>query len=263
MDFLLNNKEDKNNFIQCLLNISNEVNLNKEELNKNNKDLADEIIVDEVEKSRIQIIKKIKDIFIHFSSAGDYLSTLFNIKKDWRKIIFINNFFNNLIIWGTKNYDENDNSVHYFTTENLNWIFSDLKKNLENFLNQEDIKKCSHMKIFSYVEKFTNYISIFEQNFDLLYIKRNDNFFNSKNLFTNNSFINNSSSSGNQVINNDQNTLSEINTNKNNYENTLIKIGRGNLLNLQCGHNGGLNFEELETLMKHMNLSGIFDNPEN
>ena len=263
LDFLLNNKEDKNNFIQCLLNISNEVNLNKEELNKNNKDLADEIIVDEVEKSRIQIIKKIKDIFIHFSSAGDYLSTLFNIKKDWRKIIFINNFFNNLIIWGTKNYDENDNSVHYFTTENLNWIFSDLKKNLENFLNQEDIKKCSHMKIFSYVEKFTNYISIFEQNFDLLYIKRNDNFFNSQNLFTNNSFINNSSSSGNQVINNDQNTLSEINPNKNNYENTLIKIGRGNLLNLQCGHNGGLNFEELETLMKHMNLSGIFDNPEN
>jgi hypothetical protein len=264
LDLLLDKKEDKEIFIHCLLDICDEVNLNKTEINNMNyKDSSNEIIVDEVEKSRIQIIKKIKDIFIHFSSAGDYLSTLFNIKKDWRKIIFINNFFNNLIIWGTKNYDENDNSVHYFTTENLNWIFSDLKKNLENFLNQEDIKKCSHMKIFSYVEKFTNYISIFEQNFDLLYIKRNDNFFNSQNLFTNNSFINNSSSSGNQVINNDQNTLSEINTNKNNYENTLIKIGRGNLLNLQCGHNGGLNFEELETLMKHMNLSGIFDNPEN
>ena len=263
LDFLLDKEEDKEIFINCLLDICDEVNLNKKEINDiKDKDSSDEIIVDEVEKSRLKILKKIRDIFFNFSSGGDTLYTLFEITKTWRKIIFIINFFNNLIIWGNKNYDENEPSIHYFTTENLTMIFSDIKDSLEIFLKQDDIIKCSNMKIYNDVVKFKNYMNTFEKNFRTFYIKKESDSRNSINLITNSSLINNShnsSSSGNKSIKNSINTLSEINSNIKNYEKDLIKLGRGNLITLTCGHNGGLNYEELETLMKHMDSSKIFD----
>ena len=263
LDFLLDKEEDKEIFINCLLDICDEVNLNKKEINDiKDKDSSDEIIVDEVEKSRLKILKKIRDIFFNFSSGGDTLYTLFEITKTWRKIIFIINFFNNLIIWGNKNYDENEPSIHYFTTENLTMIFSDIKDSLEIFLKQDDIIKCSNMKIYNDVDKFKNYMKIFEKNFQTFYIKRERNSSNSLNLITNSSLINisnNSGSTGNKSIQKSENTLTEINTNIRNYEKSLINLGRGNLITLTCGHNGSLNYEELETLMKYMNLSKIFE----
>ena len=264
LDLLLDKKEDKEIFIHCLLDICDEVNLNKTEINNMNyKDSSNEIIVDEVEKSRLKLLKKIRDIFSNFSSGGDSLSTLFDIQKTWRKIIFIINFFNNLIIWGNKNYDENEPSIHYFTTEHLNSFFSDINNRLELFLKQNDIIKCINMKIYKDVEKFKNFMKTFEKNFETFYIKRENPSNNTLNLITNISSIinnnNNSVSSSNKSINKSENTLSEINNHIKNYENSLIKLGRGNLITLSCGHNGGLNFEELETLMKHMNLSKIFE----
>ena len=263
LDFLLDKEEDKEIFINCLLDICDEVNLNKKEINDiKDKDSSDEIIVDEVEKSRLKILKKIRDIFFNFSSGGDTLYTLFEITKTWRKIIFIINFFNNLIIWGNKNYDENEPSIHYFTTENLTMIFSDIKDSLEIFLKQDDIIKCSNMKIYNDVDKFKNYMKTFEKNFQTFYIKRERNSSNSLNLITNSSLINisnNSGSTGNKSIQKSENTLTEINTNIRNYEKSLINLGRGNLITLTCGHNGSLNYEELETLMKYMNLSKIFE----
>ena len=263
LDFLLDKKEDKEIFINCLLDICDEVNLNKNEINNTkDKDSSNEIIIDEVEKSRLKILKKIRDIFFNFSSGGDSLNTLFDIKKTWRKIIFIINFFNNLIIWGNKNIDENEPSIHYFTTENLIFVFSEIKEKLEKFLKQDDIIKCSNMKIYNDVVKFKNYMNTFEKNFRTFYIKKESDSRNSINLITNSSLINNShnsSSSGNNSIKNSKNTLAEINSNIKNYEKDLIKLGRGNLITLTCGHNGGLNYEELETLMKHMDSSKIFD----
>ena len=263
LDFLLDKKEDKEIFINCLLDICDEVNLNKNEINNTkDKDSSNEIIIDEVEKSRLKILKKIRDIFFNFSSGGDTLYTLFEITKTWRKIIFIINFFNNLIIWGNKNYDENEPSIHYFTTENLTMIFSDIKDSLEIFLKQDDIIKCSNMKIYNDVVKFKNYMNTFEKNFRTFYIKKESDSRNSINLITNSSLINisnNSGSTGNKSIQKSENTLTEINTNIRNYEKSLINLGRGNLITLTCGHNGSLNYEELETLMKYMNLSKIFE----
>ena len=118
------------------------------------------------------------------------------------------------------------------------------------------------MKIYNDVVKFKNYMNTFEKNFRTFYIKKESDSRNSINLITNSSLINNShnsSSSGNKSIKNSINTLSEINSNIKNYEKDLIKLGRGNLITLTCGHNGGLNYEELETLMKHMDSSKIFD----
>ena len=64
LDFLLDKKEDKEIFINCLLDICDEVNLNKNEINNTkDKDSSNEIIIDEVEKSRLKILKKIRDIF--------------------------------------------------------------------------------------------------------------------------------------------------------------------------------------------------------
>ena len=119
------------------------------------------------------------------------------------------------------------------------------------------------MKIYKDVEKFKNFMKTFEKNFETFYIKRENPSNNTLNLITNISSIinnnNNSVYSSNKSINKSENTLSEINNHIKNYENSLIKLGRGNLITLSCGHNGGLNFEELETLMKHMNLSKIFE----
>ena len=141
-------------------------------------------------------------------------------------------------------------------------IFSDIKDSLEIFLKQDDIIKCSNMKIYNDVDKFKNYMKTFEKNFQTIYIKRERNSSNTLNLITNSSLINNSNNSGstgNKSIQKSENILTEINTNIRNYEKSLINLGRGNLITLTCGHNGSLNYEELETLMKHMNLSEIFE----
>lgn len=118
------------------------------------------------------------------------------------------------------------------------------------------------MKIYNDVDKFKNYMKTFEKNFQTIYIKRERNSSNTLNLITNSSLINNSNNSGstgNKSIHKSENTLTEINSNIRNYERSLINLGRGNLITLTCGHNGSLNYEELETLMKHMNLSEIFE----
>ena len=47
------------------------------------------------------------------------------------------------------------------------------------------------------------------------------------------------------------------------YESNLLKIGRGNLIGLNCGHNGALNSVEERTLIYHIENSGFVSIPNN
>ncbi len=45
----------------------------------------------------------------------------------------------------------------------------------------------------------------------------------------------------------------------NEFEKKLIKLGKGNLITLKCGHNSPLYYDELFTLCVHLEKSGILD----
>ena len=43
------------------------------------------------------------------------------------------------------------------------------------------------------------------------------------------------------------------------YEKILLSLGRGNLISLTCGHNGGMNSNEILSFKNQLEKSGIFN----
>ena len=114
LEFIFKRKE-KNNFINSLLNIINFLD--------NNCLVKDNMF--------IQYLNNFFDCFIY---GSEDLINFRNYSYKRLKILIIHNFFNNFIIWGTKNYDEKENKNIYFNTNN-NIFYLDKAINILNLLS--------------------------------------------------------------------------------------------------------------------------------
>ena len=228
LDKIFDSIEEKNKFINGLLNISNIIRENKEkEENSQYSNLKEE------EKQNIGDINSIletnlTDIFDSLKSAGDSLSTLFSIKWDYTKTIFIDNFFNNLFIWGTKNINNNEHS-----TGNIELTFNKFMQSFEKFLNSIDIKPYKGLQVMKDIEDlYENFIKI----------KNNIRFV------------------GLQIKNSFVRLADDI---RNNYEQNLMELNRGYFIHLNCGHNGILFSNEMDLFKKYLMNSDFFAESKN
>ena len=228
LDKIFDSIEEKNKFINGLLNISNIIRENKEkEENSQYSNLKEE------EKQNIGDINSIletnlTDIFDSLKSAGDSLSTLFSIKWDYTKAIFIDNFFNNLFIWGTKNINNNEHS-----TGNIELTFNKFMQSFEKFLNSIDIKPYKGLQVMKDIEDlYENFIKI----------KNNIRF------------------AGLQIKNSFVRLADDI---SNNYEQNLMELNRGYFIHLNCGHNGILFSNEMDLFKKYLMNSDFFAESKN
>ena len=268
LDLLLSNKNEKENFIQTLIDISNAIKYENFNLPKNCKEsfffMYNLYIQKNYDSSNEQlqnssvimhfITHKMSEFFDCFESAGASLIYLLEVKSNSNRIkkIFINNFFNNLLIWGNKQIS---GDLHSFTTKYKQKVFKDAAQSLENFLESQEIINVKNTKIIKDIEILYKYLKQMESNIKLL------SFVNIKNNNNNKNEINNEEMefnlSTNHFISN-KNSISSLNLENDNYENILQKIGRGNLISLNCGHNGSLNFDEILTFEYYLKESGFF-----
>ena len=234
LDVILSNEKDK--FINCLINISKA--LTNEKLNLNNNNICNKIsklfkkskIEKEEEYSSLKeeelgnslglidfIRNKMTSCLKKFKSAGDDLCHLTTKKSRYNQNLFIENFFNNLFIWGT--YDKRDDfGSIYHSTEYIDFMISNVISMLNLFLSSQEIISFKNIKIIKDIESFYNYLIKIKNNMRFLGIK-NGNIFVSLN-------------------------------DGDNYEKELIKLGRGNFVWINCGHNGIPSLEE-NMVFKH------------
>ena len=246
LDVILSN--DKEKFINCLINISES--LTNEKLNLNNKIICNKISkmfkkskIEEEEYSHLKeeefenslglinfIRDKMSSCLIKIRSAGDNLYNLAIKKSRYNKILFIENFFNNLFIWGT--YDKRDNfgSV-YISTEYIDLMISNVIDMINLFLSSQEIISFKNINIIKDIEIFGNYLIKIKNNMKFLGIKSQNGF----------------------VSLNDAD----------NYEKELIKLGRGNLVWLNCGHNGLPCVEENRVFKYYLKQSDLFKSDNN
>ena len=228
LDKIFDSIEEKNKFISGLLNISNIIRENKEkEENSQYSNLKEE------ERQNMSDINNIletnlTDIFDSLKSAGDTLSTLFNIRWDYSKSIFIDNFFNNLFIWGTKNINNDEHS-----TGNIELTFNKFMQSFEKFLNSTDIKPYKGLQVMKDIEVLYEYFIIIKNNIKFV------------GLQINNSFVK---------------LADDID---NNYEQSLMELNRGYFIHLNCGHNGILFHNEMDLFKKYLMNSEFFAENKN
>ena len=139
--------------------------------------------------------------------------------------MFIENFFNNLFIWGT--YDKlDDYGSIYHSTEFIGMMIEKNIKDLNSFLKSETLNNYKSTEIISNINLFYNDLILVQKNMKFLLIKTGKEY----------------------VYLNDGEK----------YENELIKLGRGNLVSLFCGHNGQLSEEENIVFKYYLNKSDLF-----
>lgn len=228
LDKIFDSIEEKNKFINGLISISNIIRENKEkEDNSQYSNLKEE------EKQNISDINSVletnlTDIFDSLKSAGDTLSTLLSIRWDYTKAIFIDNFFNNLFIWGTKNFNNNEHSIR-----NIELTFNKFIQLFEKFLNSTDIKPYKGLQVMRDIEDLYEYF---------IKIKNNIKFIG---LQINNSFVK---------------LTDDINSD---YEQNLMELNRGYFIHLNCGHNGILIHKEMDLFKKYLMNSGFLAENKN
>ena len=245
LDILLS--DNKVIFIECLINIIEA--LKDEKLNYKKMLLCNKILKifnkskNEVNYSQLKeeelqnsaslcdfIKSKMNSILEKFTSAGDNLSKLITKNTKYQQKLFIENFFNNLFIWGT--YDKRDDyGCIYHSTEYIDIMLSKVISMLNLFLNSQEIAPYKKINIIKIIENFYNYLIKIKNNMRFLGIR------------TKNGFV----------------SLSD----DNNYEKELIKLGRGNLVWLNCGHNGLLFSEENMVLKHYLKESDLFKKEKN
>ena len=185
-----------------------------------------------------------------FESAGDTLDSLLDIIRNRRKELFINNFFNNFLVFGIKHSEHN---IFYYSTEGRENIIKEAIENLEDIINSDDINPIKDNTIIKEIYILQNYLKKIEKN--LKEIKDN---INKKSLTLEERLISEESS----LDNSDNSTDSQYNFNEENYydyEKNLNLLRRGNLISLSCGHNGNLNNNELISFNYQLEKSGIFN----
>ena len=210
LDILLSS--EKNLFISSIINISNF--LSSEESSEIQSNLFDFIDT------------KISLILQNFKSAGDTLHRITKINDNkYNQTLFIENFFNNLFIWGT--YDKLDEyGGKYNSTEFIEIMIEKSISSINSFLNSEEIINTKNMKIIKDIEMFYNYLNIIKNEIKLIVVKTPKGF----------AYLNEGEK----------------------FENELNKLGRGNLVTLTCGHNGLLSEEENIVFKYYLNKSELF-----
>ena len=253
LDKILNSVEEKNKFVNLLIKISNIIKNNRFEVksngnlftnitNKFKKNIQYSNLNEEELQNTNGIFDSVKthmeDIFDTVESSGDTLFTLKSIKRDYTKSIYIDNFFNNMFIWGSKytNYKNNESNIH--STKNIKKMLSDAIFLYEEFLNSQEIINLKELTLIKDIENIYKYFIQIQTN--LKYVG-----FNTKEGFV-------------KLINDDL-------IDDNDYEQCLIKINIGNYVPLNCGHNGALSSEENELFQDYLNKSSfiIDKNEEN
>ena len=247
LDKIFNSVEGKNKFIQHFLNLTKILDNEKLESKNNNNSIIKTILMKfgykSIQYSNLKeediintsvvfdlIKNKINEILDKIQSAGDHLSRIYSIKRDYTKKIFIDNFFNNMFIWGTLSPA---NSEHIHSTKYIKKNFDAAIQMFEEFLNSEDIannKECFLVigitTLFEYFKTIHESINSIEVKTDNGYIKLGE-----------------------------QGSIEE--SNRDNYENVL-KEKRGNLVWINCGHNGMLNFDERKLFIHYFEESNFF-----
>ena len=268
LDKILNSVEEKHIFIHSLINISNIINKDKLEVNQKKSFLSK--IINLVKKNSVQysnlkeeelqntsgIFDFVKDHMLEIldsvQSAGDTLLSINIYKTDYTKYVFIDNFFNNMFIWGSFVYNRNNENIQIHKLKNVKTIFNYTMKLFDEFINSQEIMSYKQLTLVKEINIIYKYFSQIFQNLENIGLK------------TKNSFI--------KLINED------LIEDKNNltYEKCLMELHRGNYVPLYCGHNGALSKEEKETLdyflmktsfMKNetdkLNIENISTNEEN
>ena len=268
LDKILNSVEEKNIFIHSLINISNIINKDKLEVNQKKSFLSK--IINLVKKNSVQysnlkeeelqntsgIFDFVKDHMLEIldsvQSAGDTLLSINIYKTDYTKYVFIDNFFNNMFIWGSFVYNRNNENIQIHKLKNVKTIFNYTMKLFDEFINSQEIMSYKQLTLVKEINIIYKYFSQIFQNLENIGLK------------TKNSFI----KLINEDLIEDKNNLS--------YEKCLMELHRGNYVPLYCGHNGALSKEEKETLdyflmktsfMKNendkLNIENISTNEEN
>ena len=174
-----------------------------------------EIIFESKNNMNLDINYNIKEIisnnlnlfFSHLSNSSDDLTKIKYFKKNKIKKLYIEDFFNNFIVWG-----EN--------LENSNEISND--NNNENIFNNS----------IEFLSEIMNNNEIIELNLELNILNKIQIVYDDLNIIKNN--------------------LKSINLNQ-------IKINKGNLIKLNCGHNGAILGESRIQYEKLFRLSGFLN----
>ena len=118
LDKIFNSVEDKNKFINALIHVSQIIAGEKLETNSGgncftklfNRIKSKTVQYSNLKEEELQntsgifdfVKTNIGDIFESLESAGDTFYSLINIEREYTKGVFIDNFFNNMFIWGSK-----------------------------------------------------------------------------------------------------------------------------------------------------------------
>ena len=211
LDILLSS--DKQTFISNIIKIAKFLN------SFNDKETSQQSIME-------YINTQIFEIFTNIKSAGDTLYRITKINDNkYNQNLFIENFFNNLFIWGT--YDKlDDYGSIYNSTE---FIENMLEKNInliKSFLNSENLINFKNLEIITYINIFYDFLIVIKKRINSILIKIDNKFI----------FLKDGEK----------------------YENELIKLGKGYLVSLNCGHNGLLSDEEDIVFKFYLNKSELF-----
>jgi hypothetical protein len=254
LDKIFNSVEEKNKFVNILINISKIINNDKLEINSNNSDSGNIItnLIKKFKNKNLQyanlkeeelqntsgifdfVKNHMTDIFDSIESAGDTLFTLLSIKRDYTKEVYIDNFFNSMFIWGCKPSQNNDeNNLH--SVKNIQKIFSDCMKLFEEFWNSSEIISYKGLTLMREIDSLYRYFIIIQNNLKNVGFNTKDGFI--------------------KLINEE---LIDDDNNDNTYEKCLKRFNRGNFVPLHCGHNGALNSEEYELFERFLNKSSFY-----
>jgi hypothetical protein len=241
LDKIFDSVDEKNYFVHSLIMISNIINKDKLEVNQNKTFLSN--IINLVKKNSFQysnlkeeelqntsgIFDFVKDHMLEIldsvQSAGDSLLSLISITRDYTKQIYIDNFFNNMFIWGSLNYIYNHGEMQIHKLKNVKNILKGTMKLFDEFINSQEIMNYRELTIVKEINNIYNYFSKIVKNLENI------------GLNTKNGFI--------KLIKED--LIDDENKNLS-YEKCLMQLNRGNYVPLYCGHNGALSKEEREML---------------
>ena len=245
LDKIFNSVEEKNKFVQLFINISKII--NSDELEGQSKDNCINSLINKIKNKTLQysnvkeeelqntsgvfdfVKNHMVDILDSIESAGDTLFTLLIIERDYTKEIFIDNFFNNMFIWGSKHYQMGD-KFNLHNTKNIKNIFDECMKLFEEFWNSQEIISYKGLPLLKDIDTLYKYFIQIQNNLKYVGLLTKEGYYK---------------------LTNDENN--------NSYEKCLEKINIGNLVPLNCGHNGFLSIQESEIFEMYLNQSNFFN----
>ena len=249
LDKILNSVEEKNKFVKTLINISKVINNDK--LEAQSKDNCIKTLFNKIKNKALQysnvkeedlqntsgvfdfVKNHMLDILDSIESSGDTLFTLLILERDYTQSVFIDNFFNNMFIWGSKGYQTGER-YNLHSTKKIKKIFDECLKLFEEFWNSQEIISYKGLPLIKDIDILYKYFIQIQKNLNYIGLYSKDGY--------------------TKLINED---------NDDSYEKNLEKINIGQLVPLTCGHNGAMSMEESDIFEMYLNQSNfINDNKE-